>query len=303
MEVPSAVQGPSPHPIRTAALTGLAMAAFAANSLLCRLALGARAIDAASFSLIRLGSGAAMLVAIASATRGFGPRGRGGNWRSGALLFLYAVPFSFAYLSLTAGTGALILFGCVQATMILAGLRAGERPHPLAWLGLAAALTGLVVLVLPGLAAPPPLGSGLMAAAGVAWGFYSLRGRRAADPLAATTDNFVRALPFALAVSLISIAATHRVHFTARGALLALASGAVTSGLGYVIWYAALRGLTATRAAAVQLAVPVIAALGGALVLSETLTLRLAAAGALVLGGVALVLVARRRGIGSGIQR
>jgi predicted DCC family thiol-disulfide oxidoreductase YuxK/drug/metabolite transporter (DMT)-like permease len=277
--------------LRTALLTGLALAAFAANSVLCRLALEDESIDAASFSAIRLASGAAMLVLVASLTRGLGPRGRGGNWLSGALLFLYAVPFSFAYLSLGAGTGALILFGAVQATMILAALWSGERPAPPEWLGLLLAVVGLVYLVLPGITAPSLAGSGLMVLAGVAWGLYSLRGLFSVDPLAATTDNFVRSLPFALAVSLILVS---RLSISAEGAWLAVASGAVTSGLGYVIWYAALRGLTFTRAATVQLAVPVLAALGGVLFLSERVTVRLVLAGLLILGGVGLSLAGRR---------
>lgn len=280
-----------PTAVRTALLTGLALAAFAANSVLCRLALGGGSIDAASFSTIRLSSGAAMLVLVASLTRGFGPRGRGGDWLSGALLFLYAVPFSFAYLSLGAGTGALILFGGVQVTMILAALRSGERPRLLEWLGLLVALAGLVYLVLPGLAAPSPSGSALMVLAGSAWGFYSLRGRGAVDPVAATTDNFVRSLPFAFLVSALLLA---RTELSAEGVWLALASGALTSGLGYVVWYAALRGLTATRAATVQLAVPVLAAAGGVLFLSERVSLRLVLAGTLILGGVAFSLAGRR---------
>jgi drug/metabolite transporter (DMT)-like permease len=278
--------------MRTALLTGLALAAFAANSVLCRLALEGGGIDAASFSTLRLASGAATLVLVAGLTRGFSPRGRGGSWLSGALLFLYAVPFSFAYLSLGAGTGALILFGAVQATMIVAALRSGERPRPLEWLGLASAIAGLVYLVSPGLAAPSPGGSALMALAGAAWGLYSLRGRGSVDPVSATTDNFLRSLPFALLVSLLLLS---RLEISPMGTWLAMASGAVTSGLGYVIWYAALRGLSATQAATVQLAVPMLAALGGVLLLSERVSLRLVLGGVLILGGVGLALAGRRR--------
>jgi len=192
--------------------------------------------------------------------------------------------------SLSAGTGALILFGAVQATMIVSALRSGERPHRLEWCGLLLALAGLVYLVLPGLTAPPPGGSVLMAVAGTAWGFYSLRGRGAADPLLDTAGNFTRAVPFALAVSAIAFS---KLHVSAAGLVLATASGALASGLGYVLWYAALRGLTATRAATVQLPVPVLTAIAGALVLSETITPRLVVATVLVLGGVALAVRGR----------
>ena len=206
------------------------------------------------------------------------------------MLWAYVACFSFAYLSLSAGTGALILFGCVQLTMFAAGLRAGERFSPRAWGGFVTALAGLVYLVSPGLAAPPLLGAVLMAAAGVAWGLYSLRGRRAGDPLVATGANFLRATPMALGLSALSLSA---FHVSGPGVLLAVLSGALTSGLGYVVWYAALRGLTALRAATVQLSVPPLAALGGALLLSEALTPRLLLASAAILGGVAVVLFSR----------
>jgi drug/metabolite transporter (DMT)-like permease len=208
------------------------------------------------------------------------------------MLFLYAVTFSFAYISLSAGTGALILFGAVQITMILSGLIAGERPRLLEWLGLLAALGGLVYLVLPGLSAPSPLGSALMALAGIAWGVYSLRGRGIDDPVANTTGNFVRAAPLALIVSLIALS---NYSLSPKGALLAVLSGALASGLGYVIWYAALRDLTATRAATVQLAVPVIAAIGGIFFLAEAVTLRLTFASIAILGGVGLAISRRTK--------
>jgi drug/metabolite transporter (DMT)-like permease len=207
-------------------------------------------------------------------------------------LALYAIPFSFAYVDLAAGTGALVLFGAVQTSMLAWALRSGERPHALSWLGLALALGGLVYLVLPGIAAPSPLGCALMATAGIAWGGYSLRGRGAADALGETAGNFARALPLALVASGVGAGS---FHLEARGALLACASGALASGLGYVVWYAALRGLSATRASLVQLAVPVIAAAGGVLLLSETLTARLVVAGAAILGGVGLALLGRER--------
>jgi drug/metabolite transporter (DMT)-like permease len=211
------------------------------------------------------------------------------------MLFLYAVPFSFSYVSLSTGTGALILFGAVQATMLIAGVASGERPLPLQWTGIALAIGGLVYMVLPGVSAPSPTGSALMAVAGVAWGLYSLRGRGAEDPLAETGANFVRSVPLAVAVSVIALG---DLHLTARGAALAVASGAAASGLGYVIWYAALRGLSATAAAIVQLSVPVLAALGGVVFMGETISRRLLIASALILGGVLLALTRRRARVG-----
>ncbi len=280
--------------MRTALLTLVALVAFAANSILCRLALGTAAIDAASFTTLRIVSGAVTLLVVVRIARP-GGSGRGGDWASAVALFLYAIAFSFAYLRLSAGTGALILFGAVQLTMILAGLRSGERPPALEWAGIVLALGGLVYLVLPGLAAPSPIGAALMASAGVAWGVYSLFGRTRGrhDPMLATTANFTRAVPLALAVSLVRIG---RVEATGRGVVLAVVSGAVTSGLGYVVWYAALRGLTATRAAAVQLAVPVIAAAGGAAFLAERVSSRLVVAAVAILGGIAAAIRVKRKG-------
>ncbi len=276
----------------TAAATAVALVAFAANPVLCRLALAAGAIDAATFTTVRLVAGAATLLLVSVATGRAGRRGAG-SWRSGAMLFAYAICFSFAYRELAVGTGTLILFGAVQLTMLLAAVAGGERPQPLQWLGFLAALGGLVYLVSPGLAAPSPLGSALMTAAGVAWGVYTLRGRSNDDPIAATTDNFVRAVPFVLVVGLVML---RGAQVTTRGLALAVLSGALTSGLGYVVWYAALRGLTATRAAGVQLTVPVLAALVGVLFMSETISLRLAVAAAAILGGVGLVLAGRETG-------
>jgi drug/metabolite transporter (DMT)-like permease len=215
-----------------------------------------------------------------------------GNWSSAAMLFMYALAFSLAYLSLSAGTGALILFGSVQVTMILAALRSGERPYLLEWLGVMLALGGLVYLVMPGLKAPSPLGSALMVTAGFAWGIYSLRGRGASSPLANTAGNFFYAIPLILAVRLFTL---DHLHLSQEGILLAVLSGALASGLGYVIWYAALRGLTATRAAIVQLSVPALAAWGGVVFLGESLSLRLILAGALILGGIALAVTSRSK--------
>ena len=277
---------------RTPLYTGFALVAFAANSLLCRLALGESAIDAASFTTIRLASGAATLSVIAAGLGARAPSKPAGNWISAALLFLYAATFSFAYVSLSAGTGALILFGAVQATMILAAMGSGERLHSLEWAGLALALLGLVVLVLPGLKAPSPEGCALMAIAGIAWGVYSLRGRGEANPLASTTANFVRSSPLAVAVSVVAL---RSMNISGKGACLAVLSGALTSGVGYVVWYAALRGLTATQAATVQLSVPVLAAAGGVIFLSERVSLRLALPAIMILGGVGVAVSGRRK--------
>jgi drug/metabolite transporter (DMT)-like permease len=280
--------------LRAGGLTTVAMLAFAANSLLCRLALQQDRIDPASFGAVRLAAGALVLACVVRIRRR--PPGEDGGWRSAALLFAYAALFSFAYVSLAAGTGALILFGAVQLTMLGVGLLRGERFAPAGWLGLALAMAGLAVLLLPGAAAPSPGGAMLMAGAGVAWGGYSLRGRGAADPLAATAAGFLRAVPLGI---LLALAFASRLHADARGAGLAVVSGALTSGLGYVVWYAALRRLTALRAAAVQLSVPLIAALGGVLLLGEAFSLRLGVAAPAILGGIGLVLGSRagnRRG-------
>jgi drug/metabolite transporter (DMT)-like permease len=288
----------------TLLLTAVALVAFASNSILCRLALGAREIDAASFTLVRLVSGAVMLLLIrAAVARRAAPKtltaaktlttATPGPWLPAALLFIYAAPFSFAYIRLSAGTGALILFACVQATMLIGAIRSGERFQWLEGIGLVIALAGLAYLVSPGLSAPSPLGSALMAAAGVSWGIYSLRGRGSADPLGDTTLNFVWAIPLALLVSLVAIRGS---HISDRGIALAMASGALASGLGYTVWFAALRGLTAIRAATVQLTVPVLAAAGGVLFLQESVTVRLVVSAALILGGVGLALAGRAQG-------
>lgn len=272
----------------TPILTGLALVAFAANSVLCRLALGQGTIDAASFTTIRLVSGALTLLVVTALSKGKERSTPGGNWTSGTALFLYAIAFSFAYVSLSTATGALILFPTVQMTMVVAALWWGERPRLLEWLGLSIALCGLVYLMLPGLSAPSPLGSLLMTVAGISWGVYSLRGRGAVNPIAVTTDNFVRSVPFVLGVSLVLL---QFIQVSPKGALLAVASGSLASGAGYVIWYAALRGLTTTRAAAVQLSVPVLAALGGVIFLSEQISIRLVISSVTILGGLGLVLV------------
>lgn len=271
---------------RIAALTSWAMVAFASNSLLCRVALKYTSIDAASFTLIRLTSGAVVLWLIVRISRG-AQTGRG-NWPSALALFVYAAGFSFAYVSLPASTGTLLLFGAVQVTMIGHGLWSGERLRKPQLVGLALALGGLVGLLLPGLSAPPLPGSLLMLSAGVAWGAYSLRGKGAGDPTRVTAGNFLRAVPIAAALSLLMHSGA---SFDSAGVLYAMASGAVASGIGYAIWYAALPGLKATSAATVQLSVPVIAAMGGIIFLGETLNLHLVLASVAILGGIALVIL------------
>lgn len=277
-------------PSRTAFFAVLALVAFAANSVLCRLALGEATIDPASYTVVRLFAGAMALALIARVSSRPSPAAGVPGWTSAAMLFLYAASFSFAYISLSTGVGALILFASVQMTMVGIGLYRGERPGLSEWSGLFIALLGLVYLLSPGITAPPLLGSALMATAGFAWGIYSLRGQGAIDPTHATTANFLRAAPMALAVMFLWLP---NLKFTPWGFLLALISGAVTSGLGYVIWYAALRGLTAARAATVQLSVPVIAAFGGAIFLSEAITLRLFLSAVAILGGILVAVFAR----------
>ena len=262
------------------------MLAFAGNSLLCRIALKHTAIDPASFTTIRLLSGAVTLWLVVR-VRGSASAG-GGNWLSALALFAYAAGFSFAYVSLPAATGALLLFGAVQATMIGHGLRAGERLGRMQLVGLMLAFAGLVGLLLPGLSAPPLAGSVFMLGAGLAWGIYSLRGKAAGDPLRVTAGNFLRAAPIAAALSVFMMNGTALDH---AGIGYAVLSGALASGIGYAIWYTALPALKATQASIVQLSVPVIAALGGILFLGESLTLRLALASAAILGGIALVIL------------
>ena len=267
------------------ALTSFALVAFALNSLLCRMALGGGEIDAASFTTVRLVSGALILSVILLISKKWNTATTRGNWPSAFFLFAYAICFSFAYLGLTTGTGALILFGSVQITMIGVSLFKGERPGLLEWLGLGLAFGGLIYLVFPGLSAPPLVSSLLMATAGVAWGLYTLRGKGSADPLADTMGNFVRSVPMVIFASLPFLS---QINLSSRGIILAIISGAVTSGLGYTVWYSALKFHTATRVAILQLSVPVIAAAGGVFLLSEAADLRLFVAGALILGGIGL---------------
>jgi drug/metabolite transporter (DMT)-like permease len=278
-----AMRGPS---VRLATL--IAMLAFAGNSLLCRVALRDTAIDAGSFTSVRILSGALALWLIVSLRRQTVPQGGAGNWLSALALFAYAAAFSFAYLGLAAGTGALLLFGAVQATMIGVGLWRGERFSAVQMVGLALACLGLVGLLLPGLSAPPATSAALMLASGMAWGIYSLRGKGAGDPTLVTGGNFLRASVPALGLALLGSA---HARWDTAGLAYAVASGALTSGMGYAIWYVAVRGLRATTAATVQLSVPVIAAAGGTLFLGEAISMRLLLASVAILGGIALVIL------------
>jgi len=283
-------------PLSTTVATAAALLGFAANSLLCRMALRTGEIDAWSFTAVRLGGGAAALLVIARFAGGARVRGAGSN-ASALALFGYAAAFSLAYLRLGTGTGALVLFGSVQVTMIGWGIARGARPSGAEWAGLALAAGGLALLTLPGAEPPDALGLGLMALAGAAWGVYSLRGRGSRAPLAATAENFARSVPLALVGLGVGFAASapHAPHASARGVGLALASGIVASGLGYSLWYRALPGLSATRAALVQLVVPVLAAGGGILFLGESVSLRLVVSAAAILGGVACAVLLRPR--------
>ncbi|GAB5536351.1 MAG: DMT family transporter [Rubricoccaceae bacterium] len=269
-------------------MTALVMMAFAANSVLARLALRATDIDATTFTAVRIGAGALVLAIIVLLRRGT----LGGSWASASALFVYAAAFSFAYLELATGTGALLLFGAVQITMIGVGLATGERLNARQLVGMMLALGGLVVLVAPGVEAPPLGAALLMAASGAAWGVYSLRGRGAEDPVGASAGNFLRAVPLVLGLAMV-VGLRSGLQPHATGLSYAVFSGAVTSGLGYVAWYAVLPALRASSAATVQLSVPVLAALGGVAFVAEPITLRLALASVATLGGIALVLRAR----------
>jgi drug/metabolite transporter (DMT)-like permease len=278
---------------KTAIFVALAMTAFAANSIFTRLAIGAGQIDAAGFSGVRLLSGAIALVILLLVTGRAVPLAANltnrTRWTTAMALLIYAVPFSFSYVLLGAGTGALILFATVQLSMFAWAVFKGDRPAPLAMLGMAIALCASAYLVSPGLTAPDPLGAALMVTAGIAWAVYSLLGRGSTEPLTDTALNFVFLVPVAILLCAISLrAATPQ----AAGIFWAIASGALASGIGYAIWYRALPHLTRTRAAAVQLSVPVIAAAGGILFIGEALTFRLAISSVLILGGLALAIAA-----------
>lgn len=276
--------------VKICIFTALAMIAFAGNSLLCRQALKQTTIDAASFTLLRIVSGAVCLWLIVQVRKG--SSAKAGSWWSALALFGYAALFSFAYLQLKAGTGALLLFGAVQATMIFWAIRKGEQLGGLQIVGLVFALGGLVALVFPGLSAPPLGAAMLMLGAGISWGIYSLRGKGGRDPVGATAGNFLRAIPM---VVVLSGVAFWSANLDRAGIGYAILSGAIASGVGYAIWYTALPALKATAAATVQLSVPVLAAAGGIVFLNEPITLRFVLASIAVLGGIALVIFERRR--------
>jgi len=277
--------------IKIIGYTAFALVAFAFNSILCRMALRTGEADAAGFTAVRLVSGAVALIVISYFFSGTKSLKRG-NWFSAFFLFAYAICFSFAYVGLTTAVGALILFGSVQLTMIGVALFRGERPGGLEWLGLLIALGGLVYLMFPGLTSPPLVTSALMAAAGISWGFYTLRGKGSGDPLGESTGNFIRSVPMIIVVAILFVA---QIHLSTRGIVLAILSGGLTSGVGYTVWYAALKHHTATRAAILQLTVPLIAAFGGVALLSELMSPRLLIAAALILGGVGLTIAGRRK--------
>ena len=271
-------------------LPSLALIAFAANSVLCRLALGEHAIDASNFTVIRLLSGVIVLLAIIKLRRNKTGSPTKGSWLASFMLFLYAITFSFAYITLDTGTGALILFGSVQITMILLSLLSGTRLHSTEWAGVAVAFTGFVYLILPGVTTPSAIGFLLMTMAGIAWGIYTLMGRDSKSPLMDTAYNFFRTVPV---VVILALVAMKNANFSSEGILLAAISGGITSGIGYTIWYIALGGLSATQAAVLQLLVPVIAALGGIIFVSEIVTVRLMVSAAMILGGILLVVLGR----------
>ncbi|MEM7328278.1 MAG: DMT family transporter [Pseudomonadota bacterium] len=276
-----------PTALRLFLVTSIAMIAFAANSVLGRLGLVETDIGAGSFALIRLVSGAVMLVLICSLQA----KPVRGSLRGGIALLVYAGFFSYAYIALSAGMGAIILFALVQITMLGWGLIQGERMSGVQWLGFVIAVAALLWLVSPSLEAPPLWAASAMAIAGIGWGAYSILGRGRGDPTSATTGNFIWASALALPCAAIALVVSPEPLPPVRGVTLAILSGAVTSGLGYVIWYQALKGLTATRAGIAQLTVPAIAAIGGVVFLTEPITLRFALSTAAILGGVALAVL------------
>jgi len=260
----------NPHSIlKTFILTSMALIAFAANSVLCRLALGSGAIDASSFTIIRLLSGSIVLLIIISITRNVSTQSTKGSWAASFMLFLYAATFSYAYISLDTGTGALILFASVQIAMILQSLISGTRLHFIEWVGVTVAFAGFVYLILPGVTTPSIIGLLLMTTAGIAWGIYTLKGRGSNTPLLDTAYNFFRTTPLVL---ILVISTISKAHYSFEGILLAAIFGGITSGIGYTIWYIALGGLSSTQAAVLQLSVPVIAAFGGVLFVAEAIT-------------------------------
>jgi drug/metabolite transporter (DMT)-like permease len=275
---------------KTITLTILALIAFATNSVLGRLALSGKTIDAASFTEIRLLSGALILFLILQFDSKKNNSSSKGSWFASLMLFLYAATFSFAYITLDTGTGALILFGAVQITMILISFFTGNKLHPTEWVGITIAFIGFVYLVLPGISAPSLTGFILMTIAGIAWGIYTLKGKDSANPLSDTTYNFMRSLPLVLILALLRF---QSADISSKGVVLAILSGGITSGIGYTIWYSALRRLSITQAAVVQSSVPVIAALGGVLFVAEKISLRLLISSFLILGGILIVVLGK----------
>ncbi len=277
---------------KTVVLTSITLVAFAGNSVLCRLALGAHAVDAASFTIIRLLSGAITLAVLTTIVRRKRGLRLGGSWRASAALFLYAAAFSYAYITLDIGTGALILFGAVQTTMIAASLISGTRLRALEWIGTLIAFSGFLYLVLPNVTSPSLAGFVFMSVAGIAWGVYTLIGRSSAEPLNDTASNFVRSLPYA--VVLVPLALVN-LDLSAEGIAYAVVSGSLASGIGYALWYTALGGLSRLQAAIAQLLVPVIAAGGGIVFAGEVISLRFSIATVLVLGGIFITVYRRNR--------
>lgn len=276
--------------VKTFLLTGVALIAFAANSVLCRLALGDELIDASGFTVIRLLSGAIVLLAILKITNNKNSTPSEGSWPASFMLFAYASAFSFAYITLDTATGALVLFASVQLTIILLSLISGNRLHLTEWIGVSLAFIGFVFLILPAVTTPSLMGFVLMAIAGVAWGIYTLKGRGSVNPLMDNAYNFTRTIPLTIILAIFSM---NEIQLSTEGLLLAVLSGGVASGIGYTIWYIALTGLSATQAAAVQLLVPIIAALGGVIFMSEPVTSRLILSGIMILGGVFMVAIGR----------
>ena len=285
---------PNSFLIKTILFTGLALIAFAANSVLCRLALGESAIDASTFTIVRLLAGAIVLTVIMSISKIKSNSNTNsstkGSWPASIALFIYALTFSFAYVTLDTATGALILFGSVQITMILMSIFSGNRLHISEWFGMAIAFTGFVYLILPGVTTPSVIGFLLMTVSGIAWGIYTLKGRGSKNPIMDTAFNFLRTMPFVIILAIVTF---KYAHYSSEGILLAVLSGSIASGIGYMIWYSALSGLSVTQAAVLQLLVPVIAAVGGIIFVSESISFRLTVSSAMILGGILMVVLGR----------
>jgi len=291
--MPSSKNQNSVSTLKTIIFTFLALIAFAANSVICRAALKDQLIDPGAFTVIRLVSGAAVLLLLVY-FRHFKKNSKRskGSWISAMMLFMYATAFSFAYVSIDTATGALIVFGAVQITMITYALLKGYKMHGSEWLGMLIAFIGFVYLMLPGAQSPPVLGAVIMTISGIGWGMYSVLGKKSENPLEDTAYNFLRSIPFLLLILFFLI---HEQNYSVQGVLLALLSGMVTSGLGYTIWYMALRGLTTIQASVVQLFVPVLAGIGGFLFLNEIISLRLWISALLILGGILLLNLKKRK--------